>query len=127
MDTERMTRTFVAIRDARKEKKKEFEAEDRKLKEQQDLVGGFLLKYLNDNNQTLARTEGGTFWREEEIIPTGADWTAFYAWVREHDAFEFLHKRITATEVQKYMEEHDGAIPPGVSVFRKYTVNVRRT
>ena len=60
------------------------------------------------------------------MIPTGQDWEAFYDWIKEHDAFDALERRIKRTFVSKYMDDNDGAIPPGVNVFRRYTVEVRK-
>ena len=85
-----------------------------------------MLAELNDNNGEGIRTAAGTFFRKLEVIPTGQDWEAFYDWIKEHDAFDALERRIKRTFISKYMDDNDGAIPPGVNVFRRYTVEVRK-
>lgn len=127
IDNEKLTRAFVNIRDARKRLAVQFDAEDKKLQAMQDRVGNAMLKFLNETNTDSVATDAGTFYRQEEVTPTGADWAAFYRWIAEKDAFEFLERRIKKTAVKEYMEQNDGAIPPGVSVFREYVVRVRRS
>jgi hypothetical protein len=126
MDTAKMVNVFVKIRDKRQEKRKEWEDEDKRLAEQQDRVSAELLRYLNTNNMDSVRTEKGTFFRQEKVVPTASDWDTFYKWVAQTDGFDFLEKRIKRAEVTKYMETHEGTPPPGVSVYREYEVRVRR-
>jgi hypothetical protein len=127
LDTNAVTKVFIKIRDKRAQLKKAFEDEDKVLKEKQVILEGAMLDFLQLHNLRSAPTDNGVFYRQEEIIPTGIDWAAFYEWVRANDAFDFLERRIKKTSVKTYMEEHDGAIPPGVSVLREYVVRVRRS
>lgn len=71
------------------------------------------------------RTASGTFSRKIAVLPRALDWDAFYSWIRANDAFDFLHKRISAAAVATYMDEHDGEPPAGLAVERAYTVSVR--
>lgn len=127
LDTAKAVKAYVRLRDFRAAKKKEFEAQDAILKAKQEAIGNALLSFLNASKGDSHGTEHGTFYRQEKIIPTGADWEAFYRWVKEHDAFDFLERRIKATSIKEHMETHDGAIPPGVSVYREYEIRVRRS
>lgn len=125
--TDALVRAYVNIRDARAKAKKAWETHDADLKAKQGKIGTVLLGFLNDHGIDSSSTEFGTFYKQEELTPSGADWGAFYAWVREHDAFDALQKRIKATFIRQYMDENKGAIPPGVSVFREYEIHVRRS
>lgn len=127
MDTNALTHTYIKIREARSKLKKEWEAQDAELKEKLERLEGEMLRFLHDTQQESARTASGTFYKQEEITPTGSDWDALYRWIVQHDAFDALDKRIKKTFVKTYMDEHDGAIPPGISVFREYVVRVRRS
>jgi hypothetical protein len=126
IDTDRLTNVFVKIRDSRAELKKAFEAKDTALKAQQTRIENAMLAFLNDNNMNTVATNNGTFYKQEDILPTGSDWGAFYAWVKENDAFEALERRIKKTFVTQFMDDHDGELPPGVSVLREWKVIVRR-
>lgn len=127
MDLNKLTKAYVAIRDARGQLKKAFDAEDKALKDKQDKLEKAMLAHLNSTNTDSVRTESGTFYRQEEITPSGADWNALYRWIVENDAFDALERRIKKTFVKEYMEANEGAIPPGVNVYREYVARVRRS
>ena len=123
---EKLTSTFIKIRDARSALKQTYEAEDKILKDKLDTLENYMLATMNVSGLTSFKTPSGTAYRTETLVPTGSDWTAFYAWVKKHDAFDFIFRRIKADAVKDYMEQHDGQVPPGVSIFSKYGVTVRR-
>lgn len=126
LDVERLTRAFVHMRDARLALKSEFEKKDRAIRSKQAVIEAAMLDFLNTHNLKTAPTESGTFYKQEEITPTGADWGALYQWIKENDAFDALERRIKKTFISEYMEENEGGLPPGVSVFREFKVRVRR-
>ena len=125
-DNARIVSAYLKIRDARTALKRQFDEEDKKLKAKAERLEAELLKFLNESKIDSANTAAGTFYRQMEITPSGSDWDAFYQWVVKNDGFDFLEKRIKKTAVAQYMEEHDGAPPPGVTVYREYVVRVRR-
>lgn len=126
-DINRLTKAYIKIRDARAALKKDWAAEDEKLKGKLEKIEAELLKFLNETNQNSSKTDSGIVYKQEEITPTGSDWAAFYDWVARNNAFDALERRIKKTFVSEYMGTHDGAIPPGVSVYREYVVRVRRS
>lgn len=126
-DVSRMVKAYVKLRDARTALKREFEEQDSALKAKMEMLDGEFLRLLETTQVESMKTEFGTIYRTEDVIPQAEDWAKFYAYVRENDAFEALEKRITKKHVKEFMEQHDGALPPGVRVFRKFVVNVRRS
>jgi hypothetical protein len=125
LDLERLAKVFINLREARSALARKFNEEDEELKKKQGLVQAVVLDFLNKTKQKSASTALGTFYKQLDIKPTGSDWEAFYAWVKENDAFDFLERRIKKSEVADYMERHDGEAPPGVSVLREFVVRVR--
>lgn len=128
MDTDRIVRAYLKIRDARTELKREFDAKDTELKVKAERLATALLAFLNENkiDSAVAKKENATFYRQEKVVPSCADWQTFYNFVREEDAFDALEKRIKVGFVKEYMETHEGALPPGVNVHREYEVRIRR-
>ncbi len=126
MDLNQLTGAHIKVRDARAALKREFEASDGELKAAQEKIEAKMLAFLNDSGTTSAKTDSGTFYKQEDLIPAGADWNAFYGWIVENDAFDALERRIKKTFIKEYIESHDGEVPPGVSVFREYVIRVRR-
>ena len=126
MDLNAATRAYVNIRDARSALAQKFDAEDGSLKDKLKLLEAFMLKELQSTGANSVRTDEGTVIRQEEIMPSGSDWDAFYGWIKKNDAFDFLERRIKKTAVKDYMEAHPGKLPPGVSVNREFVIRVRR-
>lgn len=127
LDLGKITRAHLNIRDARAKLKQDYEASDRDLKDAQTKLENAMLGHLNQHGMESVRTEAGTFYRQEEIKPAAQDWEAFYAWIKEHDAWDALERRIKKTFIAEFAEAHGGALPPGVSVFREFVIRVRRS
>ena len=71
-----------------------------------------LAEYLRDN---AVKAIGGTHLTvsyKPKRKPVVQEWDALYAYIREHDAFELLHKRVTERAVKERWAEGD--IVPGV-------------
>jgi hypothetical protein len=123
---DKLVKTYVKIRDARHVLKSEYERQDHQLKQQLETLEVFMLGLMNTSGIDSFRTSAGTVYKQETIIPQASDWSAFYKWVRETNGFDFLFKRIKADAIKDYMEQHDGEVPPGVSIYGKFEVRVRR-
>ncbi len=126
MDYSQIVKVYLKIRDKRADLKKAFDTSDNELKAKQEQLEGTMLDFLNTSGVDSTRTEAGTFFKQEDLIPTGSDWAAFYDWIKEHDAFDALERRVKKVFISNYLEENDGAVPPGISIFRQYKVRVRR-
>lgn len=126
MDIDKLVLAARNIRDAEHEIQKKADAEIAELKAKREKIEAFLMQHLIDNNVDSLRTANGTIFRSIDTIPQGQDWDLFYRWVKDHDAFDALERRIKRTFIADYMEAHDGEIPPGVSVFRQYKLNIRK-
>lgn len=127
LDLAKVTKAHISIRDARNELRKEYEAKDADLKASQQKLEAVMLDHLQKHGMESVRTDAGTFYRQEEVIPSASDWQALYDWIKDHDAWDCLERRIKKTFVKEYQEVHDGGLPPGVSVYREYVVRVRRS
>lgn len=127
MDFARVVKTYLKIREARTTLKREYEEKDNKLKEKLNQLEAVLLSHLNESKTESVRTEFGTFYRQEDITPTGSDWDAFYRWIAEHNAFDALERRIKKVFIKEYMDTNGGSIPPGVTIYREFVVRVRRS
>lgn len=130
MDIAKLTKAFVAIRDRRAEIKAAFDEEYNSLGLKMDRLAAELLRSLQEQKADSIRTEFGTVFRQEEVKPSCSDWSALDAWEKAHpeySASDILEKRVSKKFITAYMEAHDGAVPPGVSVYREYVARVRRS
>lgn len=126
VDNTKVVRAYIKLRDARDVARRAWEEADAKLKLKQEVIESAMLKFLIDNKMDSVKTPVGTFYRQEEIMPAGADWDLIYKFITDNDAFEMLERRIKKGFVKEYMETNGGSIPPGVTVHREYVVRVRR-
>ena len=129
MDINRLVAVYVKMRDEKARIKKESDERCAKIQEQMDRLNGEILRHLHDHSLESVKTEAGTAFKKEEIKPSVKDWTAYDEWLADQgvhpsDAYE---KRVSRKFVTDYMDQHDGAMPAGVSVHREYVVTVRRS
>lgn len=126
MDLAACAKAYRAMRDAQSAIRKEADEKIADIEEKKEKLEAVLLQALETSGGESVRTANGTIFRTIETIPSGQDWDAFYAFIKQEDAFDALERRIKRTFITDYMAAHDGAIPPGVNVFRRYKINVRK-
>lgn len=130
MDVAKITKAYVAIRDKRAEIKKAFDTEYADLGEKLERLQAELLRLMQAQNSDAIRTEFGTVYRQEEVKPSCSDWSALDAWEKANpdiNASDILEKRVSKKFITEYMENNDGALPPGISIYREYVARVRRS
>lgn len=124
---DKITETYVKIRDARSDLKKKYEAEDLALKVQLETLDSFLLGKLQELGVESVRTKHGTVYQSTSIKPSCEDWNSFYTWIAENEAFDALERRVKKSFITTYMEDNKGELPPGINVLQEYTVTIRRS
>lgn len=70
---------------------------------------------------------GGTFFLKTGNSTKVADRGSFHDFVFETNAREFLTAHVAKEAVEEYMKEHDGALPPGITVDTIVKLQVRKT
>lgn len=116
-----------AVRDARAALKAKFAREDADLEAEQNQLRAYLLDQLNRSGAESIKTEKGTVYRTSRIMPSAADWSAVWQFAKDNDAMEIFQKRLKTGFITEYMEENDGALPPGVNITREFDIGVRRS
>lgn len=126
MDIGEMVEVYQTIAGERRRLKREFEDADSKLKADEERIELAILKFLQENNINSVRTDFGTAYQQEDILPSCADWNVFYDWVKKHNAFDALEKRIKKTYVKEMLDNGE-VLPDGVNILRKFVVRIRRS
>lgn len=54
------------------------------------------------------------------------DIDSFYDFIKEQDALYFLERRVSQAAFREYLELNDGELPPGLNLFVKHDLNVRK-
>lgn len=119
---DRLVKAYVKIRD----KRAEIAKQDAELEEQQNILQTELLEICKDTGADMLRTAHGTVSKRLSKRYWTSDWESFYAFIKEHDAFHFLHQRISNGNVDTFLAENPDLHPPGLNADASYTVVVRR-
>jgi hypothetical protein len=124
---DKVTATYIKIRDRRAALRKEYEAQDLELKNQLETLDGFLLETLQNLGADRVGTKHGTVFQSTEIKPSCQDWAAYYTWIAANEAFDGLERRVKKSFIADYMKDNAGELPPGITVVKEYTITVRRS
>jgi hypothetical protein len=123
---DKLVRRFVTIREARAAFNSEAEKSDKEFKETLKAIEIELLRRAQDEGVEGFKTEFGTTYRDVNMSASFADEDTFYKFVRESGDLEFFERRLKIAHLKEYMENHEGQLPPGINVFREYTMRVRK-
>lgn len=123
---DKLAEMYIKIRDKRSELKRAFEAQDAALEEQMKLLEVEMLDICKETNAETIRTKSGTVIRSIKSRYSTSDWDSMYQFIREHDAFGLLERRLHQTHMKQFLEENPELLPVGLNVDREYTVVVRR-
>lgn len=116
---------YVKLRD----KKRELEADHKRvLASYNDMLVKLennLLDTMKASGLTNMRCAHGTAFQTTRWNTKVVDWPATLGYIREHNGWDLLERRVNKTAVIAVMEETQ-APPPGVDVTSEVVVNVRR-
>jgi len=125
-DLDKLTAIYLKIRDTRAENKRQFENVDKDLEEQQKMLAEQMLDTCKEMNADSIRTPHGTIIRSVKSKYWTGDWDSMYRFIKEHDAFGLLEKRLHQTNMKDFLHENPDVMPMGLNVENEYTVVVRR-
>lgn len=123
-DYDKAVRAFINIRNAKALAMREAEKIDAEYEEKLNRLRVYFLTHLNNTNAKASRTDAGTFFKKLKVSPSAASWEVIYAYIKEHDAFDMLERRIKKKFVSDYRKLNN-ALPPGVNVHEEWEVQVR--
>lgn len=124
---EQLTATYIKIRDARTKLKQEYERGDADLEQQMLLIEQEMLEVCKAIDANSIKTNAGTIIRSVKSRYWTNDWDSMYRFIKEHDAFSLLEKRLHQSHMKQFLEENPEAEPVGLNVEREFTVVVRRS
>jgi hypothetical protein len=118
VNTEKLAKIYVKIRD----KRRELEKQVAELKEQQDTVGSQLLEICKAEGAQTIRTQFGTVSRRITKNYWTSDWDSFFKFLKDNDAFSLMHQRINSTNMAQFLEENPDLHPPGLNADVNQTI-----
>jgi hypothetical protein len=124
---EQLTATYIKIRDARSDLKRNYERADEELENQLKLIESEMLEICKAVDASSIKTNAGTVIRSVKSRYWTNDWDSMYSFIEKHRAFALLEKRLHQTHMKQFLEENPNSHPAGLNVEREYTVVVRRS
>lgn len=127
IDLDTLTAIYLKMRDKRDEMRREAEAREKELEEQMGIIETEMLEVCKQMNADSVRTPHGTIIRSVKSRYWTNDWDSMYQFIKEHDAFGLLEKRLHQTHLKEFLSENPSTFPIGVNVENSYSVVVRRS
>ena len=124
---DKLAKVYIRIRDVIQEKTRDFEAEIEALKEQQDAIKTEMKDRLLSLGMTSSKTAAGTIILSQKTRYYAQDWDAMKQFIREHDALDLFEKRLAQKNMEQFLTDNPGVVPPGLQTQTEYDVGVRRT
>ena len=124
---DKLTKAYLRLRDQRAEIKQQYQSQDSELEVQMQMLQEEMLNIFKQNNATSIRTEHGTVIRQVKSRYWTNDWDSMYTFIREHEAFGLLEKRLHQTHMKEFLSENPDLLPMGLNVESEYTITVRRS
>jgi hypothetical protein len=122
----KLTNVYIKIRDKRAEIKRAFDAENKKLEDQQNKVKIALLSYCKEQGVESVKTTSGTFYRTVKTRFWSNDWSEMHKFVLAKELPEFFEKRLNQTAVREYIEENPDAEIASLEQTSEYQITVRK-
>lgn len=123
---EQIVERYIQMRDRKAQMKKEYEASVKDIDMAMERVENHLQSLMNTLGVESLRTSHGTAYQTIRTSATVADWEMTLGWIRAHEHWAMLEKRVSKTFVDDYRSEHDD-LPPGVNWTEARTVNIKRS
>lgn len=125
--TEKLVKAYIKMRDARAVLSTEYEAKDKEIKDQMEMIEHTLLDVCKRAGADSIKTGAGTIIRGVKTSYWTSDWESMHNFIKENQALDLLERRIAQRAMKDWLETHPDQMPKGLNTESKYTVTVRRS
>lgn len=123
---DKLVKLFVKTREAKSIATKAADAIEAEYKAIMTACENHMLAAADKAGVEGFKTEYGTTYTAETSRVSIADDKAFFDFVKDQGDLDFFERRVSSTHVANYSKAHDGALPPGLNVFRERVMRVRK-
>ena len=123
---DKLTKVYLKIRDAIQQETKDYETKVEDLKSQLDQVKLVIKDQLLALGATSSKTPHGTVILSQKTRYYAQDWDAMKTFIRDHDALDLFEKRLAQKNMEQFLNENPGVVPPGLQTQTEYDVGVRK-
>lgn len=122
LSADHLVKIYIKMRN----KKSALEKEQVAIGEQMEEVAQALLEICKETGAESLRTEHGTVTKKVTTRYWNSDWASMWDFIKEHEAYELVEKRLSSTAMRQFLEEHPDLLPMGLNIDSKYTVSIRK-
>jgi len=122
LTADQMTADYMRIRGVVQEKEEEI----KKLKVIQAKITDSMLELCDKENIDSLKTTAGTVTRRVVSTFWTSDWEQMHEFIKEHDAFHLLEKRIHNGNMKEFLADNPDITPTGLQAKNKYSISVRK-
>lgn len=126
MNVDTVIAAYIRLRDQRDILVKEQKAVLAPFNEKMYKLQTWLQKQLQDSGQQSAKTPSGTAFLQTDTSVTVEDFEAVLQFIKQHDLWVMLEKRVSKSVVTDFIESNQ-AVPPGVKVTSEISCHIRRS
>jgi hypothetical protein len=110
-----------------REKMAELESQISDIKQKRDQIQFALHEACKSLNVSSLKTKIGTLSRTVKTSYITNNWPALYAFIKENDVPEFLHKRLSSTNIKEFLDANPDKCPAGLSPMNEYVISIRKS
>ena len=115
----------VKLRGQKAEIEAEAKAKKKVIEDQIDKLEAYIKAESDRTGVTSFKTAHGTAFLSTSDYANVANWDAVLAFIKEHNAYDLLERRVNKQAVRGYMESLK-VVPPGINYGTSIEVNVRK-
>jgi len=116
---------YIQMRDAVDEETNKFKSKIKDATDVADLIEAVLMEKMDQTGlQSGSSTSGTAYFADKTMCGVG-DWDELLPFIMQGNP-QFLNKAVNKTAVKEYMEENDGALPPGVRWDVERVLQIRK-
>lgn len=115
----------VKLRAQKAEIEAESKAKKKVIEDQIDKLEAYIKAESDRTGVTSFKTAHGTAFLSTSDYANVANWDAVLAFIKEHNAYDLLERRVNKQAVRGYMESLK-VVPPGINYGTSIEVNVRK-
>jgi hypothetical protein len=124
---DKLAKVYIKMRDHLQGLQREYEEKEADIKAQMDIIEQKLLDICKETGADSIKTAHGTVMRSTKTRSWPYDWAAMYEFIRQHDAYDLLERRVHQTNMKAWLEENPGLLPQSLNAETRYSVTVRRS
>jgi hypothetical protein len=125
MTIDKVIEAYIKLRLVKESTKKRHAEEMAPINDNMYKLSLYLQKTLQESGQTSAKTEAGTAFLQTDTTVAIRDWPGILAYIKAHDLWEMLEKRVSKSVVADYIDSTK-EIPPGLEIKTEISCHIRK-